>query len=390
MSWPNLKMVIKDPRELRSVRGQAIRTACENADQEDASNILNFATSWIAKLDQEFADGKQILQDKRLRMEWELLSRLVIDGVPHLSAALPDHGSLFEFLKLVATRPWFNSEAKAKTYGFIAECSVPLATRREAALTIIRDTEMSRFTGVPASILGLLNESTFSDLRVMVRAFDTPKSFNVGAASVLAHYGDVEILPDLEARRPAFLAHHFNSEGNLIHYIWQINIQHPPSQLLEYISSNEQLIQSGLHPWALKRAVALGLPNSEIRQAILNHAGQNTPIPPYGIRPGLESLKKLGLELGVLNANDLPDVLIRPSPWQAAPAWSWRPKPTPPNRRPIRWNPNEANYMPLAEWKLTIDWNVLRPEKAEVLLLQKMCELDLLHPYLCEQLPSGE
>ena len=309
MPWPNLKMVIEDPRELRSVRGRAIRTACENADQEDASNILNFATSWIAKLDQEFADGKQILQDKQLRMEWELLSRLVIDGVPHLSAALPDHGSLLEFLKLVATRPWFNSEAKAKTYEFIAECNVPLAARREIALTIIRDTEMSRFTGVPASILGLLDESTFSDLRVMVRASDTPESFNVGAASVLAHYGDTEILPDLEARRPAFLAHHFNSEGNLIHYIWQINIQHPPSQLLEYISSNKPLTLSGHHPWALERAVALGLPNNEIRQAILNHAAQNTPIPPHGIRPGLEHLKKLGLELGVLNPDDLHDVL---------------------------------------------------------------------------------
>ena len=60
----------------------------------------------------------------------------------------------------------------------------------------------------------------------------------------------------------------------------------------------------------MRRAVELGLPKEEIRQAILKYAGQVKPVGEFNIRPGLISLKKLGLELGVLEDNDLADVKV--------------------------------------------------------------------------------
>ena len=61
--------------------------------------------------------------------------------------------------------------------------------------------------------------------------------------------------------------------------------------------------------WAIQRAVELGLPKADIRDAILTHAKQIKPNE-HGIRPGLASLKKRGLRLHVLRPEDLSDVIM--------------------------------------------------------------------------------
>ena len=141
-----------------------------------------------------------------------------------------------------------------------------------------------------------------------MRSSADPDNFHFAAAGALSFLGDQQIAPDLKALKPAFRAKHRNFEGHLMRYLWRIEIQHPPTKLIDYISSTE--IGCERRPWAVRRAVELGVPATRIRQAILAHARQVRPTGEFGIRPGLGTLKKVALEFRVLHPEDLPDVQV--------------------------------------------------------------------------------
>jgi hypothetical protein len=90
--------------------------------------------------------------------------------------------------------------------------------------------------------------------------------------------------------------------------IWRIEVQHPPSKLVDYIAST-----GGWHAraWAVERAVELGVPKEKVRDAVIAHANKITPVGKNGVRPGLFDIKRVALRLGVLQEDDLPDVKLR-------------------------------------------------------------------------------
>jgi hypothetical protein len=159
----------------------------------------------------------------------------------------------------------------------------------------------------------VLDDSSFPKLRELVRESKGPDTFHFGAAAAPAHHGDGEIVADLEARRPAFREKHMNLEGSLVRHLWQIQMQHPASRLLEYVATGAAADpNAGLArvAWALRRAGQSGLPKDEIRATLLKYAAAVKPTGPLGIRYGLVSAKTVGLELGVLKPDDLADVKL--------------------------------------------------------------------------------
>lgn len=86
-------------------------------------------------------------------------------------------------------------------------------------------------------------------------------------------------------------------------YVWQIQAQHPPSKLLEYVKSEGR-------EWAIRRALELGLPKSEIREAFLGYAARLRASGNKKDQLHLVSVKHLGLRTGILGPDDLPDVVI--------------------------------------------------------------------------------
>lgn len=367
-----------------------MRVACDNPSPQIAAELVSIAAAWATELDASPLTLEQMVKNKAVAAKSLLLSDFVTYELQLLGPLITDHNAVLALLKTVITMSYCSGQVQSWAYQALAESPAPIQTRRATAIAVIGDRQIRGGCVVHFALLKVFDASTFPALRQLVRQSSNPETFNFAAAAALARYGDQAILPDLETRRPAFLARHANTEGTLRRYIWQINIQHPPSGLLEYISSTEHLVSATLRRWALRRAGELGLPSADIRQAILTHAGRNPPTGPYGFRPGLEQLKKLGLELGVLNPQDLSDVVIRPSPWGDPTSRPTRPPAGPlvvPARRP--WKPNQANYNVLAQWMGTINWQTIDPAEGMRLFKQKMCELDLLPPAECETVGAG-
>jgi len=308
--WQRLKRVVLDEDIPWEARKAAFLLACEKADDEAAREILGLIKIWALQQTGATSAPHCPVSGQESFIRTYLIGTFLNKGVNHLEQTLIDQEPLLDVLSLIgsprharAMDPRFWTLA----YNALAGNPAPIEQRRERALSIIQ--EMRNQTDLPGPLLGLLDESSFPSFRTLVRASDDPDTFHFGAAAALAHLGDREILPDLEARRPRFREKSVNIEGYLVWFMWCINIQHPPAKLLRYISGPPE-VGVARRMWAVRRAVELGIPKEELRQAILKHAEQVKPQGKFKIRHGLTSLKRQGLRLGILTEQDLPDIKV--------------------------------------------------------------------------------
>ena len=177
-------------------------------------------------------------------------------------------------------------------------------------------------------LIGLLDlEEALPALRgALVESGAEYETLHWGAAHALVQLGDLEARPLIEAKARG--ADDPKLAAGLEYAIWQIEIQHPPEQLLERIAATTDPPNRPLQrPWAIRRAVELGLPKEEIRRAILSYMADPQPVrwqDPrtgewYTAPPLVGGIKEAGMELGVLRAGDVPG--IRMSDPETRPHW---------------------------------------------------------------------
>ncbi|MCH8851793.1 MAG: hypothetical protein IID41_03980 [Planctomycetes bacterium] len=285
-----------------AVRSETLKVACEKADASIARELVTLGTGWAMDAAQKLETSQKGAKGQGL-----LLYSLVTDGIPRFQRLLPEpdeQKTILSFLRVYATRIATWGKAHKRALQLIAESPAPLDMRRACALEVIRANEVS------GPIRDLFDPSWLPRLRALVRESPDAEHFHWVSLSVLAHYGDQEILPVLETWRPRVGELSRNSEKILDGYIWKIRIQHPPTKLLDYIGSGKEPKGQQKRVWAVKRVVALGLPKALIRDAILKYAEHVTDVGKHGYRIGLSGLKKSALELGVLREDDLADVLV--------------------------------------------------------------------------------
>jgi hypothetical protein len=238
----------------------------------------------------------------------------------------------------------------------------------------------------------------------MVRSSDDPFQFHYCAAATLAYLGDTQIKTDLTARRERFGAASATFREMLDQWIWQIDVQNPKSNLAGFIASttDSETILPIRRLFAIQRAKELGVPVDEIRNAVLVHASRVTASDSQSAKSGLRVVKYRAKELGILAPSDLPDVSDPPfiglrtdtriSDQTATSENSLQPlasSESKPARQPWHssWRPNDANYEAFADWLAAIDWDAVPEVEALDLMIDKMCELDLIDPDKCE--PQG-
>lgn len=126
-------------------------------------------------------------------------------------------------------------------------------------------------------IVSLLTEDALARLRGLVReSGDEPASFHMGAASALAHLGDVESLAMLRAKGEAVRRANDSPVGSVGDIVWCIEIQHPPEKLLEFLSdpsadelSDPRHVTEGhARAWAVRRAMEIGLERERVRASV--------------------------------------------------------------------------------------------------------------------------
>lgn len=281
-----------------------VELVAKSGDEEAHVELISLASAWARYLDISVKPPEDLNSDSQAADKLYRLNAVITHGLGLLSSDRDLAPKILELLTRMITTTWCSPQAQHQCMQLLGQLDVPEQLRRSAVLEII---EHRRGSGsLSGVLLDLVNPSYFPRLVELVSSSDSPDSFHFGAASALAHCGHQGILTRLNSLRPSFLAKHRNIEGILIYYTWQIEIQNPPEKLLTYIrSALNPLVEQ--RPWAIRRAVDLGIPSEKIRDAILAYASQVQPNA-RGIRPHLSSMKKTGQAAGVLKEDDLPDV----------------------------------------------------------------------------------
>jgi hypothetical protein len=306
-TWLQLRSIIINPQIPAWVRIECFRIACEKADGRIAQDILAMMREWIDYLNdphnfhERLAGGVGLSGDRLV-----LLAVFLEEETTTIERALGQHGTAgLEFLTAVATLDMPSIGLRYLALSALPKSAAPLELRRACAQAIL--TKWPGSAVLDELLASLLDSSCFERLRELVRASPDAEHFHFHAAAALAHFGDREIIPDLRTWQPRLAQASKNLAGPIERYIWQIEIQHPPSKLIEHIAS---VGGWPMREWAIQRAAELGLPKDEIRRAILTHAEKVEPVTEKKIKPGLTTIKIVGLRLGVLEPADLPEVRL--------------------------------------------------------------------------------
>jgi len=291
----------------------AVIVACEIADEEGSRRLEQTMRSLLERLEAAWEETGGVPPDGEPHALKSVVVAFGLHGAPHVMPLVGDHRLLLDCIAWAYISGWQVAGTRAECIRLIKQCQVPPEVRQDALARII---ERAWRRGAPDEALfelvGLLDNGAFPKLRELVRAGDTPETFHFGAADVLSFFGDAEIIADLEARRPAFHAQHRYMEEQLMGCIWRIEVQKPPTKLLDYIASVDSPRHRDSRAWAVRRAAALGVAHERIRNAILEHAQRTKKV---GKASPLVELKWTGLQLGILKENDLPEVEIPPKTW---------------------------------------------------------------------------
>jgi len=155
-------------------------------------------------------------------------------------------------------------------------------------------------------VLQLLDDESKPFLRKLVQ--ESPDTeFQFAATAALAHMGDLGIVVHLKERRNKYVQDgNRRMVGALDSFLWKIEVQETPETLLAFIATYSKY-QVEKRLWAIQRAYDRNIPKADIRKAILEHAAK-VKTNEHGFRPGLSSIKRTGILLGILTDADLPGV----------------------------------------------------------------------------------
>lgn len=302
-----LLAIATDKKQGMGSRSVAVSVACDLADAAGAERIIEVMEAYrngsMAKADL----GMEQPPQEVINAHMLLVRGFAQDEIAKLVEVMPNDEAALAFIAHILSAT--GGQGCGMCYRLLGECEVRSEVGRATALEFVDRARESAW--MPEQVLDLLDDAAFPQLRERVRAESTPDRFHFSAAGALAHLGDAEILPDLEARWSAFVeedpenAGHYNTYFD--RWILQIQVQSPPSRLLEYIASVVPDPPARTeHDWAVRRALHHGIDPERIREAILrNHEKAESTYERLTVR----TLKREGLRLGILREGDLPDVV---------------------------------------------------------------------------------
>ncbi len=285
----SLLEIAKFRESTRFSRIAAISMACRYSDRESAGLIVQaLSEMW----DEPTCERNEIVQY----------------AIGSFSDRLADSDRSSELAEL-AVRMGLNSRDPSCTqrYEIILNDGCHEALRRERIMGMIRSAP-SDF--VPLGFLECLTVQDAIALRPLVLNHKSTDERHYTAIRVLAHFGDPVVLAYLKRWRAADSTLGRTERGSVNLAIWRIEIQHPPTKLLECVRYPEE--QAHESPsWFISRAAEL-LPVDDVRIALEDYfvrVGMQRHLS-GSIREAVEAsfgkgiMSKQGLEVfGVLRTN---------------------------------------------------------------------------------------
>lgn len=284
-------------------RTVALGVACDFADEEAAQMIVDRLHEYLRAVLPLRGDEATWTDEERVTASnARLITGFIVSDLDILVEKMGDDSAILGFLKdyyVAGVRVGM----KDPCIRLISRCEAAQASKRETALAIISAYDQGL---VPDAIVELLDAEALPGLRKLVLSQTDPREFHYAAADALSQLGDLEIRPHLET-----LLTWWDSafgRSRVQRFIWRIDVQNPPTKLLGYIAGTDWPGYRDNRAWAVRRAYRQGLPAASIRDAILEHAAKGST---REVKVLLPSLKAAGLEFGILQSDDLPDVRMR-------------------------------------------------------------------------------
>ncbi|MBN1514434.1 MAG: hypothetical protein JXB13_20635 [Phycisphaerae bacterium] len=263
----------------------ALKLACRIADEDLSAAIIAIVSGWTTQA----RDVKSEQDLLRALEEICLTHAFVKDMLPTLPVSEVRWEELLEALDTVLTAPAFRGfRGWGGPARFVATSPAPLELRRRVAMSVLSAGNADE------PLIEILDDSCATKLRVMLRDERFAEGINPAVAAALAHLGDMESLPILR-------------EHGLDHLARRIEVQHPPTALLECIASPDLDNWASERIWAFRRAVDLGVDHPRLRDAILRCEKRNALTVPGEV-------KREGIAKGVLRPTDLPLVRVPTGP----------------------------------------------------------------------------
>ena len=375
-----------------------LELACERADASAAQQIIESMHTLI----EEYIGAREVSHSAKF-VQTRLVDQIVVDAFVQkhsktLAAKMSDQRPLLEtfYTCLLTEKMGQYPQLGGGMCKTIATMPARLELRREYVLRLLQNYDFGMH-GIPDEIAELCDTTMLPQLRQVVQqSIGNPDAFPYEIARLLADRGDLGALSVMN-QAEASLCEEGYLQGHSPEEVagtcsWRIRIQHPPTTILDWLrrgpfTSGLEYISQNTRIWMITRALELGVGAEDIRTAALQYANQYYEAGhPY--RSELPMFKKTGIELSTLHQDDLPNVALPRSSVQIPPPPAPPPESPPvPTSQPWKyWKPNEANYEVMVEWMGSINWDTIEPVEGELLFKEKMCELDLLRPDLCEAL----
>jgi len=386
-SWNVLLGIASRGSAIPEVRLRVFELLCKIANSERSQGLVELASAMQTDLLQ-LGLGEQAENQRDRHSKTQIVMYLALRGWRDIQAAVSDQSPLLLFLEEAAVSGPTVEARHAACLGIRAS-PAPLSAKRESCMRVIN--RMPRVLYLPEPLVELLDTSCAPPLRQLLTASEDPMTFHYGAAAALAEIGDAESLPCLENVLALFENQGGGYQASIEEVLQKLRLTNPSTRLLEYIVGTADPTLPGLRQWAVARALRTGIPAAEVRTAMLSHLGGLSDLPDDERSLLMWTWKRFGMEHGVLLDTDLPNISV---------VVDWEPEPTSndgsaqdldssinePARQPWFepvWRPNDANYDVLVQWMMTINWDAISEEEGLSVIREKMCELDLIHPYEC-------
>ncbi len=301
-TWIDIKSLLEAPEPNAKVKYTIFAMVMNANSQPVAADLIATVADWG---EAHLGRKDRILEQGVIEPAWvcgELLNRLSSDAqwrewaveaeaTPQLLtvAALGGVGSLVDSNKAVDVL-----------------LSLPLSTSEKSSIALSIILRQPR-GGTNIPLYSLLNNQAVTTLRNHIHnSIAEDQSIHFGAISAVAFLGDEASKPlivsaaELTAATSPRVAQMIRNRAEFI------DLQKPPANLLKFIASPERAsrIGSTMIPWAIARAISLGLPREEVRHAMIQHADN---LIDAQLEWMVVPLCETGLRHGVFVENDLTD-----------------------------------------------------------------------------------
>lgn len=258
--WETCRAFILNNEAPDQVRIALATRVLKAGDAETMGKVLDILIGWESQ-----ANGHKSARDPMSSFLVNIFRKAASD--PAWAGWKTNANAALRLLEVSPMMPGCGNEYRKADASIVSDAPIPNAVKGEWALRAIL---AQRSTGSEESaLLSMIDERGVGQLREALAASVRSGAIDDYASTALAHIGDEQSLPLLHAYVEKREGYQRAMNELLPYKQWQIEVQHPPTKILEWFKSGVEMQNAWYARWAAPRALELGFTKDQLRDALL-------------------------------------------------------------------------------------------------------------------------